>query len=96
MRDSIFTPAAMHDEAVRAHREGRHEHAQQYLTHIGNALQGTGLKAPTVDDIQSSSFESPGGVEGDDDSDYNAYLPKAEGSPVEVAWDNILKNLKPL
>jgi len=113
MTDARFTPAALHDEVLRAIREGRDEHAQQYLDHIGSAVKGTGIKVPTLDEVKARAAEpqvgsfGPLGVEGprrfdqtwnwpsgDEPEGGLDYIPKSEDSPVDVAWGNILKNLK--
>jgi len=49
-KSAIFTPAALHDEAHQAVREGRHEHAAQYMDAIGSNLEGTGIPRPQIID----------------------------------------------
>lgn len=87
MRDAIFTPAALHAEAVKAHQEGRVGHAEDYLTHIENMLGDTGIQAPSMESVSQQPQTGENVEEGSWD------VQQSE-EPIDFAWDILLKNMR--
>jgi len=63
MKNALFTPSALHDEAHKAYAEGREEHGDQYMGLLGHVFKDTDIDTPmkNEDEIESHRNASMAG-----------------------------------